>query len=153
MRQITRGNVRRLWLDRLNPAALRHVPLIINMHCGATWQKAIVKAISFPKQGLWGVHFKCPPTTTQSEFHLEGESGMIEQKLHCRQIWHCDTKKYKMSRIHGFPCSVCTLCKPRTNLSLRWRRSWVTGGSNKTSKHQLGSTCCIFTSQTWRSRS
>lgn len=98
----------------VSPAVQRHVPLIINMHCGAMWQKAIAKAISFPKQGLWGVHFKCPPTTTQSELHLEGESGMIEGGdliSHLppvkRQKWHGNTENMKCHE-YMIPPSVCT---------------------------------------------
>ena len=53
--------------------ALGHVSLVINMRCGATWQKANAKAISFRTQTLQGVHFTCPPTTTQSELHLARE--------------------------------------------------------------------------------
>lgn len=111
-------------------AVLHHVLLIINMHCGATWQKAIAKAISFPKQGLWGVHFKCPPTTTQSELHLEKKSSVIEKKKNIsdlppvkRQKWHGNIENIKCHYI-WFPLQcVLNLCKPQLDLSLRWMRS------------------------------
>ena len=60
------------WCCRVG-LALGHVSLVINMRCGATWQKANAKAISFRTQTLQGVHFTCPPTTTQSELHLARE--------------------------------------------------------------------------------
>lgn len=151
--------IRPVSLCESSSAVLCHVPLIINMHCGATWQKAIAKAISFPKQGLWGVHFKCPLTTTQSELHLE-EENVIEKKKKKknqdlppvkRQKQHGNTENIKCHEYMIPPRCVVNLCKPRLNLSLRWRRSsclWHWSWGLEQGPHNIRSTCCIFTKQT-----
>lgn len=115
-------------------AVLHHVPPIINMHYGDTWQKAISKAISFPKQGLWGVHFKCPPTT-KSELHLERENYVIEKKKTfqtCHQLkGRRQQQKYKMSQMRDSPSSVCSISVHHGSIiPFNWRDCAALGNSD-----------------------
>lgn len=125
-------------------AMLHPVPQIINMHCGDTWQKAISEAISFPKQGRWGVHFKCPATTTlMSLCCVWREKTMWLKKKKTFQTCH-QLKMQKMSWMCDSPSSNDSILVNHSSIIPFSRGHGATSGDRREGWSYVSSCCCMF---------